>query len=103
VNEYVDADVFDKEIVLTNQVRTVVLTKHPEVADFIDQVDAVLRKPDEVRHSIRDGRVLLYYRYDANVLDGKWIVVVVKRIDRNFVSTIYATDRVKSGEIIWTR
>jgi hypothetical protein len=103
LDDQVYTDVLDEEIVLTQQVRAVILSKHPEVADFIDQIHQVLREPDEIRQSIRDDRVVLYYRYEAKVLDGKWLVVVVKQIDRNYVSTVYATDKVKSGEIIWTK
>jgi len=80
-----------------------ILRKHPEVEEFIDQIALVVAEPDEVRRSIRDERSVLYYRYDADLLNGKWIVVVVKRIDRNFVSTMYATDQIKSGEVIWNR
>lgn len=103
MDEQIYIDVLDEEIVLTQQVRTTILNKHPEVADFIDQIEVVLRDPDEIRRSIRDDRVVLYYRYETEILNGKWIVVVVKRVDRNFVSTIYATDKLKSGEVIWTK
>lgn len=103
MSEQVYTDVFDAEVVLTDTVRTVIMTKHPEVADFIDHISDVLRTPDEVRQSIRDERQVLYYRYEEDVLSGKRVVVVVKRIDRNFVSTVYATDRIKSGEVIWTK
>jgi hypothetical protein len=103
MSEQVYTDVFDAEVVLTNDVRAVILTKHPEVEDFIENIGDVLLTPDEVRRSIRDERQVLYYRYEENVLSGKWVVVVVKRIDRNFVSTIYATDSIKSGEVIWTK
>jgi len=46
---------------------------------------------------------MLYYQFRAQVLNGKWVVVVVKQVDRYFISTIYATDRVKSGDVIWTK
>ena len=88
---------------LVDSVRDTVLSKHPESADFIDRLGDVLANPDEVRQSVRDERSVLYYRFEDDVLDGKWVVVVVKRIDRNFVSTLYATDRIKSGEVIWTK
>jgi hypothetical protein len=103
MSEQVYTDVFDAEVVLTDTVRAVILTKHPEVAEFIENIGEVLLTPDEVRRSIRDERQVLYYRYEEVVLSGKWVVVVVKRIDRNFVSTVYATDRIKSGEVIWTK
>jgi hypothetical protein len=103
VTEQVYQDVFGEDVVLTDAVRATILQKHPEAADFIDQIDRVLLEPAEVRRSVRDDRVILYYRFEATVLRGKWIVVVVKQIDRNFISTVYATDQIKSGEVIWTK
>ena len=96
-------DVFGDEIVLTDSVREMIVVKHPEAANFIDQIDRIVAAPDEVRRSIRDERSILYYRFESAVLSGKWVVVVIKRIDRNFVSTVYATDQIKSGEVIWTK
>jgi hypothetical protein len=49
----------------------------------------------------RDERSILYYRFDDTVLGGKWVVVVVKRVDRHFISTLYPTDQIKSGDLIW--
>lgn len=103
MSEHLYRDVFGAEVVLTDTVKAMILQKHPEVSDFIDQIDRALAEPEEVRRSIRDKRVVLYYRFEAAVLEGKWVVVVVKRIDRNFVSTMYATDQIKSGEVIWTK
>jgi hypothetical protein len=103
VSEQVYKDVFGDEIVLTDTVREVILTKHPEVIDFLDSVSSVLLTPDEIRRSVNDERVILYYHFQEAVLDGKWVVVVIKRIDRNFISTIYATDKIKSGDVIWKK
>ncbi len=101
--EQVYTDVFGSAVVLTGTVRTAILAKHPEVSGFIDQVGEVLRMPDEVRQSVSDNRVVLYYQFRDRVLGGKWIVVVVKRTERHFISTIYATDKIKSGDVIWTK
>lgn len=49
------------------------------------------------------GLQRMVYRFEAEILNGKWVVVVVKQIDRNYVSTIYVTDRIKSGEVLWKR
>jgi hypothetical protein len=103
MSEYIYTDYAGDEIVLAASVREMILLKHPEVRDFIDRIGNVLSKPDEVCRSVQDARSMLYYRFEDDVLDGKWVVVVVKRIDRNFVSTVYATDRIKSGEVIWKK
>lgn len=96
-------DVFGDEVVLADSVRATILEKHPEAADFIDSLAEVLATPDEVRQSVRDTRVVLYYQFRTSVLEGKWVVVVVKRIDRNFISTLYATDKIKSGDLLWKK
>jgi hypothetical protein len=96
-------DVFGRTVILTGSVRETILSKHPEVSDFLHLTEAVLKSPDEVRQSVSHARTLLYYRYVAEILDGKWIVIVVKRADHDFVSTIYATDKIKSGEVIWKK
>ena len=96
-------DVFGDEIILVDSVRAMILMKHPETVDFIDQIDRVLAQPDEVHQSVRDKRSILYYRFEDGILKGKWVVVVVKRIDQNFISTIYATDQIKSGETLWKK
>ena len=102
-NEQLYTGVFGNDVVLTDSVRAAILAKHPEVAAFIDRLGVVLLSPDEVRQSVSDTRVVLYYQFRDEVLGGKWVAVVVKRVERHFVSTAYATDRVKSGEVIWTK
>ena len=103
MSETIYQDVFDAEIVLTDSVKTTIFQNHPEVGDFFDRVAGILSDPDEIRRSVRNVHVLLYYQYDAAILKGKWLVVVVKQVDRNFVSTIYATDQIKSGEQVWKK
>jgi hypothetical protein len=101
VVEFSYRDVFDNQVWLTDDVRAMVLHKHPEAVGFIDRIAQVLAEPDEVRRSIRDSRSILYYRFEDGVLGGKWVVVVVKRVERHYISTLYATDQIKSGDLIW--
>ncbi|MDX2076813.1 MAG: hypothetical protein SFZ02_10305 [bacterium] len=103
IDETIYKDIFGDDIILTQDTRDNILKKHPEVADFWDKIAQTLLSPDEIRRSIRDERVILYYRFDGQVLDGKWVVVVVKRVERRFISTIYATDQIKSGDILWKK
>lgn len=63
MSESTYTDVFGDEVVLADSVREVILHKHPEAADFIAYVKLVLADPDEVRRSIRDARVVLFYRF----------------------------------------
>lgn len=103
MSESIYRDRWGNEVVLADTVRESILLKHPEAADFIARIGSVLSDPDEVRASVRSTNSVLYYGYHDDVLDGKWVVVVVKRIDRHFISTLYATDHIKSGEVLWTK
>lgn len=103
MSEQIYLDAFGNTIVLVDEIRDVILTKHPEIAPFINQIGEVLKSPDEIRRSVYDERVVLYYCFKEQILDGKWLVVVVKRIDRNFVSTFYVTSKLKAGEVIWKK
>jgi len=100
---YVFTDYAGERITLTVSVYEVIAFKHPEVKRFFELVTQTLADPEVVRKSVTDPRVRLYYRFYAGVLDGKFVVVVVKRADGNYVSTIYATDKMKEGEIIWQK
>ncbi len=103
MSEQVFPDILGNLIVLTASVQETTLAKHPEAAEFVELIPRVLLDPDEIRRSSRDDRVVLYYRFESAILNGKWIVAVVKRVDRHFISTFYATSRVKSGDVLWKR
>ena len=103
MSEKIYIDLFHEEIVLASEVSATILVKHPEIEAFFDTLPEVFKSPIEIRRSATDNRAVLYYYSDDQVLRGKWIVAVVKRIDRNFVSTIYLTDKMKAGEILWTK
>ncbi|GAB4412282.1 MAG: hypothetical protein OHK0032_08360 [Thermodesulfovibrionales bacterium] len=62
-------------------------------------VKDVLHHPDEIRQSKIDKTVFLYYkRFD------KLYCVVAKHTGADgFLVTAYPTDKVKEGEIIWTK
>jgi hypothetical protein len=103
LGEQIYIDVFNREVILDDDVRSNILVKHPEVGEVIGKLSEMLGKPDEIRQSVRDDRVVLYYQLEETVFQGKWTVVVVKQIDRNFISTIYFTDKIKSGEVVWKK
>ncbi len=103
MGEQIYSDVPGNTIVLADVVRESIVKKHPETAQFIEQIGTVLSEPDEIRVSLQDARHVLYYRFDENVFGGKWLVVVVKQIDNHFISTFFITDRVKSGDTLWTK
>jgi hypothetical protein len=92
------------QVILSANLLMAIITKHPETSAFVEKIGLVLADPDEIRASNYDERCVLYYRYSEDVLDGKWLVVVVKYLeDARYISTFYITDRMKSGAVLWTR
>jgi hypothetical protein len=59
--------------------------------------------PEEVRYSMSDRTVKLFYRFYPNTKVGnKWLCVVAKYLDDDaFVITAYLTDKFKRGDLIW--
>ena len=92
-----------EEIYLTDEVYQVVLSKHPEAGLFAKRISDTLSSPDIVKKSQLDVRVNLYYKFYSDILNGKFVVIVVKHADSFFVSTFYTTDKIKQGEIVWKK
>ncbi|HEX2623505.1 MAG TPA: hypothetical protein VHL11_25265 [Phototrophicaceae bacterium] len=103
MNETVYVDLLGDEIILTDAVRDLVVLKHPEVADWLPDLEIVLRDPDEIRQSDRSSWTILYCRVapDSNYS----VVVVVQQLDLNMISTIYLAAREPghSGEVLWQK
>lgn len=68
-------------------------------------ISETLVAPDEVRGSNHDEQVNLYYRwYNAPDIDNKYICAVVRIVgDDALVMTVYPTDRIKEGDIVWRK
>lgn len=85
------------------------IVEHPEIADYLEDVEKTIRSPDLVFSSTRDERSRIFYR--LYVGREKWkdkhLVVVVKYVQENnekrgFVSTMYLSRAVYSrGELLW--
>ena len=73
--------------------------KHPVMKGKEDIVKTALQSPDEIRQSITDKNNFLYYkRFD------KLYCMVVKHMGiEGYLITSYPTEKVKEGEIVWTR
>ena len=93
-------DIFGK-LVRTSKVYwdNIFLIKHKELSIDIDQVIETIKNPDEVRVSIQDKYIFLFYKK----LEENHLVVVVKYLNNHgFVVTIYQTSKTKrKGEKIW--
>ncbi len=73
--------------------------KHKVIEGKEETVKAVLSEPDTIRRSKIDESVFLYYKQE----DKLYCVVVKHEGTEGFLITAYPTDKVKEGEVIWTR
>lgn len=73
--------------------------KHPVMKGKEDVVCEVLRTPDVIRQSRTDKEVFLYYKQS----DRLYCVVVRHSGQEGFVITAYPADKLKEGDVIWTR
>ena len=79
----------------------IVSNKHPAMKNREAYVQKTLQKPDEIRRSHSDKNVYLFYKREKN---KHWICAIAKRLnDEGFLITIYPTDAIKEGEIVWTK
>ena len=71
---------------------------------YYNEIDSVLLSPDFVKKSKRDKNVLLYYKNFTKIMGGKYLLVVVKKsVIRNFIITVYITDKIKEGDVVWKK
>jgi hypothetical protein len=93
--------IFRKKIKLTKNIwDLIVLIKHPAMKNKLNLVKEALINPDEIRRSIKDSAIHLYYKK----LNHYFISVVCKHLNsEGFIITTYITDRIKEGEILWKK
>lgn len=77
-----------------------IVADHPIMADRIEAVKQALADPDEVRLSRIGASVYLFYTSDEKRL----VCVVARQVNGNgFLITAYPTDKMKTGETVWTK
>ena len=80
-----------------NRITTI---KHPTMSDRLEDVKQTLAEPDEVRLSVSNPNVLLFHRS----VTPRWVCAVVKRMDDiGYLLTAYPADKIKQGEVVWTK
>lgn len=73
--------------------------KHPIMAGQDVGVYETLARPDEVRRSLSDDSVFLFYRKQGR---RRWLCAVAKRLNgEGFLVTAYPTDAIKEGMKVW--
>ncbi|MDP3758832.1 MAG: hypothetical protein Q8Q86_03865 [Candidatus Daviesbacteria bacterium] len=85
------------KIKLSSARRTHIIQSHPIMEDYLKNLRRVLEKPDQIRYSTYNQNVLLFYCYFDKIENGKYIVVVVDKLE-GLVRTAYLTHRIKTGE-----
>ena len=79
--------------------------EHPEMKTQLDRIKETAVNPDEVRASVHDSSVLLFYKfYEETPVTEKYLIVVIKSLNREgFIVTAFFTDRVKKGGLVWRK
>ena len=95
-------DKFNRKIMLSDERQKHITDTHPELSDMSDVLKETLEEPELIKRSVYDENVILIYKYYEHIYNGKYMCVVVT-LDNRLVVTAYITDRIKDGEIIWTK
>jgi len=97
-------DCFGHDVRLTDE-RLAHIVGHVEMIGMESEIERVLRSPTEVRVSVSDDAVRLFYEFYAQTrVGGKWLCVVVRYLtDDAFVITAYLTDTLKAGATVWPK
>ena len=73
--------------------------KHPVLRNRLQDIVATLAEPLQIRRSIRDPAVLLFYR----AAPPRLLCAVIRNEDGSgFLITAYPTDALKRGDIVWS-
>jgi hypothetical protein len=98
-------DVYGRSIRFTEERRIHLQAEHPEMAEQFPRIEETLAGPDRIVRSKTDEAVELFYKhYLSTPVTQKFLCVVVKTLPHdNFTITVYYTDTIKRGEILWER
>lgn len=89
----------DQTFTLYTEVLEHILSGHPEIAEHLDLIDSTLKNPNFIyRSRIYENRFLYYRSYRKNLYS-----VVVVDISTKVIKTVYITDRIKKGELVWKK
>ena len=89
----------DKRVYVTkSRWNLIIKTKHLEIEGKEKEVKETLTNPDEIRQSINDESVYLYYKNYGKL---SLSVAAKHKNGEGFIITIYYTDRIKEGKQIY--
>ncbi len=80
-------------------------TQHPEMINQLERISEILMGPDRVIQSRTDETVELFYKqYSITPVSEKFLCLVVKTLlTDSFIITVYYTDTIKKGAILWEK
>jgi len=96
------------DVELTDERAKHIAERHPDLLpEHQDLIAQTLKSPDQIRRSARFGNAMLFSRYDADLRQGKHVVVVVVSKlgpnERHWIITAYMARKLAEGEIEWKR
>ncbi len=103
--EQIFTDIHGRKLRLTKERFEHIETNHPELKESVELIKITVETPEYIVQSSSDARVELYYHYFYSTPVGdKLLCVVAKNLDTDFfIITVYFTDKIKKGEIIWKK
>lgn len=97
-------DKFRRKIRLTSERHQHILSRI-EMKNQRNKIINTLKNPSEVRRSIKDAKVWLFYKkYKGTPVTQKYMLVAVKLLNNEgFIITAFFTDTIKKGELVWKK
>ena len=97
----------DKEVDLTDERIAHIEENHPGLIDNFALIRDTLSNPDLVTRRSRSSNVRLISRWFPNLLNGKWVIVVVVTHEtpklRHWIVTAHLSTKTPRGEVEWQR
>ena len=86
-----------RKVHLSNERWNHIITEHPEVADYFEEVKETLSNPVKITAYELDDDVKYYYKYFKNrVPSAKYLLVIVKYLNgKGFIITSYFMRNIK--------
>jgi len=79
--------------------------EHPEMENQLNKIALTLLDPDRIIRSRTDDEAELHYRlFKTTPVTIKHLCIVIKATDADsFIITVYFTDTVKKGDVLWEK
>ena len=89
-------DIFGNELSLPDERINHIKEKHPEIT--INLIKSALNNPDYIMISSVDENIKIYHKKK-----GKYYIVAVINLYKKLIITSYTSDKLKKGDIEWTK